>query len=245
MVNFMESRMNRFSYADWRKYFEQNDARRLVIPFENDTLTEEEKELVFPSIVQFEQGERSEGKHLKKTADLFAGKIPNKDYGYCIRWFIREENAHSGYLKAYMDHYCVRAREHVVLDQVFRRLRRLAGLRCEVMVLVTAEMIALSYYDALKDATQSCALKALCRQMLHDEIPHVMFQSYTLSHFKNPFYVEWLRVLLMEFTSAVTWLSCRNVFAAAGWTFKKFRHNNLFYLGQSLELSRGRYWKVS
>lgn len=237
-MDIRKSAMNRFTYAGWKEYFERNAARRLVIPFENDVLTEKEKKRIFPSVCQFERGEHSDGKHLQKAADRFARKIHDADYSQCIRWFIQEENAHSGYLNAYMKHYHVCPEEHVMLDRVFRKLRRLAGIRCEVTVLVTAEIIALSYYDALMNATESQALKAICRQMLHDEIPHVMFQSYTLSHFKNRFYTELLRVLLMEITSVFTWVSCRHVFVSAGWTFKKFVQNNFYYLDQSVELSK-------
>ncbi len=238
MINFTKSKMNRFSYADWKAYFEQNDDRRLTIPFQNDTLTENEKRLIFPSICKCERGEHSDGKHLKKVADIFAEKIHNKDYKHCIRWFIKEENAHSGYLKSYMDHYNVHGQENVVLDNMFRRVRKLAGLQCEVIVLVTAEIIALSYYDALMNATKSHALKTICGQMLHDEIAHVMFQSYTLSHFKNKFYIKFIRVLLMRVVSVAAWVNFYKVFVSAGWTFKKFVGNNLYYLGQSMELSK-------
>ncbi len=230
MINFTKSKMNGFSYADWNEYFEKNSEHLLVIPFENDVLTEEEKKLIFPSICRFEQGEHSEGRNLKKAAESFAEKTHQKDYISCIRWFIKEENAHGEYLKAYMDHYNIRGKKNVVLDQIFRRLRKLAGLQWEVIVLVTAEIIALSYYDALMNATGSRALKAICRQMLHDEIPHIMFQSYTLSHFKKRFYIRFIRVLLMEITSVAVWASCRKVFASAGWTFKKFVGNNFYYL---------------
>ena len=88
MFNLVQSKMNYFSYADWNRYFVKN-AHFLVIPFENDILTEREKKLVFPSIGQFQQGEYSDGKHLKKAADRFAEETKNKDYKNCIRWFIR------------------------------------------------------------------------------------------------------------------------------------------------------------
>lgn len=241
MIYFAKSEKNRFSYADWKTYFQENDARRLNVPFEGDVLTEPEKELVFPSIRQFERGESSEGKHLKKAADAFAREIRDRDYADCIRWFIKEENAHSGYLKTYMDHYHVREQENVILDWVFRRLRKLSGLQCEVIVLVTAEMIALAYYDALRNATGSQALKAICGQMLHDEVAHVTFQSYTLSHFRQRGYVKLLRILLMEVTSVATWISCRKVFAAGGWTFHRFLRENLCHLEQSMKLSERKF----
>lgn len=238
MVNFTKSKMNKFSYAGWKAYFRQNAAHRLVIPFQHDKLTEKEKKLIFPSICKFECGEHSDGKHLQKAADTFAKKINNKDYKDCIKLFISEENAHSGYLNLYMKHYNIHVKKNIMLDNIFRFLRKLAGLQCEIIVLVTAEIIALSYYNALKDSTNSHALKAICKQMIHDEIPHVMFQSYTLSHFKNRFYTRSYRIIFMEITSIVTWISCYKVFVQAGWTFKKFMRNNLYYLKQSIELSK-------
>ena len=66
-------------------------------------------------------------------------------------------------------------KKYSVLDSIFRRLRQVNGIRSEVTVLVTAEIIALSYYTALKNATKSSALKSICSQMLHDELPHVVF----------------------------------------------------------------------
>ncbi|MCI8834601.1 MAG: hypothetical protein HFH24_04380 [Ruminococcus sp.] len=173
MIYFIKSKKRHFSYAQWNTYFEQNNAQRLLISFEDDRLTEKEKALIFPSICQFERREYSDGRHLKRVADRFAAETQNKDYMHCIRWFIKEEDAHSNYLKTYMEHYNVREKKHVILDHIFRQLRKLAGLRCEVIVLVTAEMIALSYYDALQHAAGFPALKAICRQMLHDEMPHI------------------------------------------------------------------------
>ena len=102
-----------------------------------------------------------------------------------MRYFIKEENTHSAYLAQYMKWHRVPERKRSVLDSIFRRLRQVNGIRSEVTVLVTAEIIALSYYTALKNATKSSALKSICSQMLHDELPHVVFQSYTLAHFHN------------------------------------------------------------
>ncbi len=77
----------------------------------------------------------------------------------------------------------------------------MGGLKGEVTVLVTAEMIALTYYDALAKSTDSPVLKSICEQMLHDELPHIMFQSHTLQYFKNGPAFNFARMIVMEITS--------------------------------------------
>jgi hypothetical protein len=44
-------------------------------------------------------------------------------------------------------------------------------------VLLTAEVIARIYYDALLEATRNPALQAICRRILDDEAHHFQFQS--------------------------------------------------------------------
>lgn len=236
--DFTKSKMNRFTYADWNLYFKHNDKNRLKIDYSNDSLTAREKEIIFPSICYFQCGEKSDGRHLIKTAERFAETFGKADYMDCIRWFIKEENTHSSYLKSYMAHYAIPEKNSVILDRIFRRLRQTAGLPCEVTVLVTAEIIALSYYDALMNASGSQALKSICRQMLHDEIPHVMFQSHTLSYFRKGFLTDFFRIILMEAVSAAVWFSCRKVFLAGGWTWERFIRTNLCYLKQSIALTK-------
>ncbi len=186
MVDFTKSKMNGFSYTEWSAYFSHNDKRRLKIDFsQEENLPDTVKKRIFPSIREFQKGEGSDGRYLMEAAEVFADQRRIPEYKEAMRRFVREENRHSAYLREYMNFHHVGAKEKSLLDRVFRKLRRLGGLRCEVTVLVTAEMIALTYYDALARNTDSAALKSICGQMLRDEIPHVMFQSYTLGHFKD------------------------------------------------------------
>ena len=57
------------------------------------------------------------------------------------------------------------------LDGIFRRLRKLAGLEACAAVLVTAEVLAMAYYQALRDATRSQLLRSLCARILVEEPP--------------------------------------------------------------------------
>jgi hypothetical protein len=62
-------------------------------------------------------------------------------------------------------------------DTVFVRLRRLMGLRTELMVLTVAEVVALSYYGGLATAGPDSVVRAVAARILADEHPHVRFQQ--------------------------------------------------------------------
>lgn len=230
--------MNQFTYREWLSYFEKNYTQRLQIDFSHEKiLSQEERELIFPSIRAFQKGEGSDGVHLLKTVDAFVKSGGEPEYREAMVWFVREENQHSQYLKKYMDFYQEKVLKRSFLDDAFRRLRKLMGLKCEITILVTAEMIALTYYDALAKCTDSPVLKGICNQMLHDELPHIMFQSYTLSHFKNRLPDKLVRILVMKVTLLFVWGAFHEVYQAGGYDFHKFIRENQGYLQQSIYLS--------
>lgn len=238
MYDILNSKYKNFDYGQWTRYFRRNDRHRLDIDFsEEPELSQEERELIFPSIASFQKGERSEGEYLQKAARRFAGEQGEGDYPEAIQWFIREENRHSSYLARYMNWHREPKRKKNYLDDLFRRLRQIRGISSEVTVLVTAEIIALSYYTALGNGVESKALRSICRQMLRDELPHVVFQSYTLSHYKNSSCHTALRIVLMEITCLVVWFSYRKVFVAGGYSLSKLLAESLGYLRQSILLS--------
>lgn len=237
MINITKSKMNYFHYHNWINYFKHNNRQRLKTDFSQETrLSENELALILPSIQAFQRGEGSDGRYLQKAAAKWAKKSGRPEYEEAMAWFIREENQHSSYLKEFMNYYHIDEAKSSFLDWVFRRLRQLAGLRCEVTVLVTAEMIALTYYDALSRSTDSPALKSICRQMLRDELPHIMFQSYTLGQFKDGPFSRLLRILLTEITSLFVWGAFHQVYQAGGYSFSRFFKENLGYLRQSIFL---------
>lgn len=238
MVNIKHSKMNRYDYKAWKRYFIANDRKRLQIDFSGETgLTEEEKKLIFPSIQAFQKGEGSDGAFLMYVVEDFAYKYHEEEYIEAMRQFVKEENWHSAYLKKYMDYYGVKSKDSNFLDRCFRTLRKLGGLKCEITVLVTAEMIALTDYDALSRCTSSPALKSICAQMLRDELPHIMFQSYTLSLMKHGWLDRIVRIFFMEATLAAVWVAFHKVYVQGGYTLKRYLGENMGYLKQSITLA--------
>lgn len=244
MMIITRSKMSQFHYNDWIRYFKKNNEHRLNIDFSKESvLMPEDRILIQPSIRAFQRGEASEGRNLMRLAEIFAVKTGEKDYKEAVRWFIKEENGHSSYLKKFMDYYRIRPSTKSHLDYIFRAFRKLGSLKCEVTVLTAAEIIALTYYDALSKSIDSPALKSICRQMLHDELPHIIFQSYTLSHFPVRLRDKIFRIVLMGCTAVSVWAAFHEVYRAGGYNFRKYMWGNFNYLKQSIELSQKSQWK--
>lgn len=235
MFSIMKSRYSTFGYEQWVRYFRYHARRRLHIDFSSEKkLDSETAQLIVPSIQAFAQGESSNGYYLRKAALKFAKNTGNRYYPEAMNLFVEEENMHSSYLKRYLEYHGIREKNGNILDMLFRTVRRIGGIRSEVTVLVTAEIIALSYYRALAKASDSQALKSICRQMVRDEIPHVIFQSYTLGHFTGSLLAKVLRIVLMEVSCLAVWIAYGRLFRAGGFSFLKLFSESMGYLRQSI-----------
>ncbi len=243
VYNILNSEFVKYDYDRWIRYFRHNSGQRLRIDFSGETeLSSEQRKRIFPSITAFQKGERSEGGYFLSAAERFAEEKKEPSYTEAVRYFIKEENTHSAYLAQYMKWHRVPEKKYSVLDSIFRRLRQVNGIRSEVTVLVTAEIIALSYYTALKNATKSSALKSICSQMLHDELPHVVFQSYTLAHFHNTAWTGFQRRALMMAACLAVWTAYRSVFRSGGYSLRRFLQNSLLLLHRSDVIARKTGW---
>lgn len=245
MVDLKETKIEKLEEFDWVEYFQYNNAHLLKLDYEiKNELTKEEIALITPSIKAFQIGEGSEGKHLKKVVKKFAEKTEDFAYEKAMDWFVMEENRHSQTLKKYMEIYQIQPVQKIWMDKIFRQLRKLMGLECEVIVLVTAEMIALSYYTALANSTGSILLKTICQQMLQDELKHVVFQSYTLHKIgkdrKQGIHkmVRNFRKFFMKVTSSVVFHQYKELFLKGGYDKIKFKKDCMSYLKQSIEIER-------
>lgn len=164
------------SLREWLECFRANEEPE-ILPEGEPSLTEAERETVTPSIQEFQLGESSEGKNLHHRAKEYAEENNDPEYLPAIEYFIREEQRHARYLRDFLASEGVGTVKHLWVDSVFRKLRSFAGLEVSVAVLITAEI----YYAALKEATRSPMLRAICRRVLRDEEAHVRFQAERLA----------------------------------------------------------------
>ena len=212
-------------FNEWYHYFQANRVHFDHLDRnDNKPLTGEERTCITTSIRQFQRGEHSEGKHFLE----FAKSMRDNSYVEAVKVFIKEEQDHAFVLGRFMDIHGIERIKEDWLDNVFRRLRKLAGLEGTVTVLLTAEIIAMPYYKALHCATASRLLRQICKQILVDEEMHLRFQSYTLRLlYKRK---TWLSVVfsrlvhnvLMAGTIFMVWRWHRRVLRAGGYGIVSF-----------------------
>jgi len=219
--------------AESRRWFTHFSLRSMtalhVSPNEAVQLTNQEFRAITASIQQFQRGESSRGLRLLERGQKYGRMVDDPMFAGALEMLVKEEQQHSQYLAAFMESQGIpRLRKHWV-DSIFRKLRVMAGLELSLTVLVTAEMIAVPYYRALRAATGSPILKLICTRILEDEANHLRFQASMLRRLGSG-RPEFLRRILdtahrffLLGTNLVVWREHRGVFELAGYSFWKFQ----------------------
>ena len=214
-------------YERWYRCFLDNRGRDL--PWgDSRTLSGAEARIVARSIQQFQLGEFARGRGLTRRAASHPVLAGDPWFLPALELFIAEEQGHSGMLGRFLDREGIpRLKSHWV-DGVFRRLRKLAGPEACAMTLVTAEALAIPFYQALRDATRSRLLRSICARILCDEAAHLNYQALTIGLIRRPLGGGARAVraschsILFHGTALLLWQQHRRVFRAAGWGFGRF-----------------------
>ena len=221
--------MNR-STQDWVDHFRWNGSVAMRIPWHiGPDLSDEERAAIAHSIQMFQLGEYAEGRHLMGYAKRWADRTGDTLYPEAIRMLIGEEQRHAGVLGRFMEINGIARIKRGCTDGIFWQARNLFGnLEVSISVLVTAEIIAKIYYPALRDATASIVLRAICAQIHREEIAHVEFQTEQLARIRaeRPAYGIWatrvLHRMLFYPTLMVVGLSHRIALRRGGLTLRQF-----------------------
>jgi hypothetical protein len=168
---------------DWLAYFERNRHNRMEILWaEGIHIDDSLRTPLIASLQRFQVGESGEGKHLKKAA----AAVGDPDYAKTISLFIAEEQEHSRLLAKLLEVLNAPLITQHWSDIAFILIRRMAGLRLELMILLIAEMIAKRYYRTLYEGSHDAVLRTTCAQILRDEVGHVAFHCDTLHRSLSP-----------------------------------------------------------
>ncbi len=217
------------SYDPWQQHFLLNRGAAHAFPWsESPRLTALERRLVARSIQQFQLGEWARGRGLMRRAAAHPAFAADLAFLPALQLFITEEQEHSRILGRFLDREQIPRLKANWIDGVFRRLRKLAGLEVCTMVLVTAETLAIPFYQALRDATRSPLLRVICVRILCDEAAHLRFQAQTLGLIRRSLSRHALALrafahsALFHGTALLLWQQHQRVFRAAAWTFHRF-----------------------
>jgi hypothetical protein len=163
-------------YAGWQDYFEGRRGVELDAPFDAPFEDRPGREAVARSLARFELGESGDGANLKRLAAMTG----EPTYVRSIELFVDEEGQHARWLGILRERFGGTKLESHWSDAAFVALRHIGGLRREICVLLTAEVVALSYYRVLPLAYEDPVLAAACERILRDERGHVAFHRATL-----------------------------------------------------------------
>jgi hypothetical protein len=213
----------------WCRYFSTKAAAEDYLPWDHPiSLSGVEKRCITKSIQQFQLGEGSSGRRLVQRGLAYSQAAGDPAFIEALSLFVKEEQRHSSRLLRFMRREGISASRNHWVDTVFRRVRVLAGLELSLRVLVSAEIIAVPYYRALRAATASPLLRAICTEILQDEDTHLCFQASMLSRTgaRRSIYadraVSWAHGLFLLATCYVVWFEHLQVFRAAGYSRLRF-----------------------
>ncbi|MFJ3798266.1 ferritin-like domain-containing protein [Streptomyces sp. NPDC090088] len=174
-------------FAGWTRRFEAERERRRAQGDPDWSRKATLHPAVWAGIQRFQVGEDGDGANLVGKAD----QAGDADYARAVRLFVAEEQNHARLLAGLLAAGGVPTLTGHWSDTVFVRLRRLMGLRMELLVLMIAEVVALRYYRALRDGTDDPLTTDVAERILSDEQRHV------------PFHCERLHASLAELPRAV------------------------------------------
>lgn len=219
---------NRTSW-EWSCYFQSNTAWHRQTEWEPlEPLTDQEQRAVARSIQIFQLGESGEGRHFLRCAEREAERSGDWMYLRALRMFLHEEHRHATYLGEVLQASQLPMLQQNWTDGIFRWLRHRAGLELTIIVLLTAELIAQVYYQALRDATANRRLRQICRMVLRDEVQHVRFQAERLALLRanqsrvRKFLAKCFEYSLFVPTVTVVWYTHQPVFRAAGMNWSTY-----------------------
>jgi hypothetical protein len=218
------------SFAKWADWYRNYLDRQLPVDWNSfERLPAHLKQVVGDSVRQFQLGESSEARNLKAKVARYVQQGGDPAYQEAMEWFIFEENRHARLLGRFMALEDIPKVQSHFSDKLFRLARHSVGLRLSITILLSAELIAVPYYMALRDVSRSPILTAICDQILLDEANHVRFQAkaiHTLLQGRGRLRLRIERVrasILLELALDVVWFNHGRLFDAAGWNFSKLR----------------------
>ncbi|MFF4900896.1 ferritin-like domain-containing protein [Streptomyces sp. NPDC001068] len=163
--------MHTDGFAKWTRRFEEERERRRAQGDPDWGRNATLHPAVWAGIQRFQVGEDGDGANLVGKAD----EAGDADYGRAVRLFVAEEQNHARLLARLLAAGGIPTLTGHWSDTAFVRLRRLMGLRMELLVLMIAEVVALRYYRALRDGAGDALTSEVAGRILSDEERHVPF----------------------------------------------------------------------
>jgi hypothetical protein len=127
-------------------------------------------------LARFQLGEAGEGRVARQIDRIHSAGV-DADYRAALKLFVAEEGRHARVLAALVRGLGGTLLTHKASNLLFRRARRLAGLRFKVVVLLTAELVGAAVYRALAARAGRGGLGDALATIATDEDRHLAFHA--------------------------------------------------------------------
>lgn len=214
--------------TQWVSYFAGNRIGRFEpdwrLPYPEDASIARK---LARSLSHFQLGESGEGRFLSRAAQQ---RYPDDiAYGEALSLFINEEKEHARLLAQLVERFGGSLIQQHWTHSLFRLLRRALGIRFELQVLVTAELIGTAYYRVLARRVRDVVTEQVCQLILADEARHVAFhlerfstdQSFWLPFERTAWAMQFQALFCA--TLRVAWLDHGEALIAIGASAEEFR----------------------
>lgn len=230
---------------NWIDHFTQRYTTNLDVSEPSRSLNDSAMKRIAYSIAQFQRGESSSAEDYLQKSYRFSEEQFAPFFHVESMCFIREENAHARWLKAFMEEQEIPLATRSWTDGVFRWLRRGGDLAWSSRVLMTAEVLAQLYYPALRAATSHPSLQAICQRIIEDEAHHIQFQIERIARIERTHSAmrrvanRVLNYVLFLGTAIVVWMEHRPVLhhSMSAWRYFKLAWARFNYVDSSINQS--------
>lgn len=164
-------------WSSWRRHFESNARRPLPSFDEVPDLPDALRRELLRSLSIFQRGETGEG---RIAHQIDRAELPgiDDDYRAALKLFVAEEGRHARVLGDMVRALGGRTAERPVwTERLFERSRRLVGVRHKLVVLLSAEVIAVGFYGMIAERLEPGSFRAALLEIVGDERRHFEFHA--------------------------------------------------------------------
>ncbi|HEX4000354.1 MAG TPA: ferritin-like domain-containing protein [Pirellulales bacterium] len=218
------------SSRQWQDFFRSNTSHQLPLPWDMGAeLSAAEARAIIRSLQAWQLGETSDGSHLMAAARRYAARIGDPEFPAVVELFIAEEQRHGELLGRFLDMQGSGRIGRNWGDSLFRLMRaRLSSMEIWTTVVIAVETLAMIYYRAVLQATESQLLQTICRQILRDEVPHLQLQYERLAQIyatRGPILRRLTlrsQQILFFGTASAVWIAHRRALRAGRFPLRRF-----------------------
>ena len=127
-------------------------------------------------LARFQLGEAGEGRVARQIDEVRMPGVDG-DYRAALKLFVKEEGRHARILAMLVRRLGGELLHHQGSNDLFRRCRRLLGLRFKLAVLLVAEVVGGVLYETLEQAWGEAGGVPALREIAGDECHHLRFHS--------------------------------------------------------------------